>query len=73
MNKKTKGFLAEGVIDMLFKGIVGTYFGSKMIDGYTKKQAMKDPKIQKKMKDIKKDLQDIDAQLAKIKQMSSGA
>ena len=70
---KSKGFLAEGIIDNLFKGIVGTYFGSKMIDSYTKSQAMKDPKIQKKMKDLKKDLEDIDARLAKLKKMGSGA
>tara|TARA_A100001201_G_scaffold31846_1_gene34315 strand:- start:30 stop:254 length:225 start_codon:yes stop_codon:yes gene_type:complete len=71
--KKTKGYLAEGVLDTLFKGIVGTYFGGKMIDSYTKKQAMKDPTIQKKLKDLKKGLDDIDARLAKLKQMSSGA
>ena len=69
MSKKQlkETFLAEGLLDTLFKGILGTYFGSKMIDGYTKKQAMKDPKVQKHLKDVKKSLDNFDAIMAKYK------
>ncbi len=60
-NKKTKGFLAEGMLDTLFKGILGTYFGSKMIDGYARKMAAKDPKVQKQLKKVKQSLDAFDA------------
>ena len=63
--KKTKGFLAEGMLDNLFKGILGTYFGSKMIDGYARKQAAKDPKVQKQLKKVKQSLDAFDAIMAK--------
>ena len=73
MSKKPiqESILAEGALDTLFKGIVGTYFGSKMIDNYTKKMALKDPKIQKDLKDIKVRLQDIDSRLATLKNMGA--
>lgn len=61
---KTKGFLAEGVLDTLFKGILGTYFGSKMIDGYSRKMAAKDPKVQKQLKKVKQSLDAFDAIMA---------
>ena len=63
--KKTKGFLAEGMLDNLFKGILGTYFGSKMIDGYSRKMAAKDPKVQKQLKKVKQSLDAFDAIMAK--------
>ena len=63
--KKTKGYLAEGVLDNLFKGILGTYFGSKMIDGYSRKMAAKDPKVQKQLKKVKQSLDAFDAIMAK--------
>tara|TARA_R100000152_G_C6648455_1_gene90773 strand:+ start:77 stop:292 length:216 start_codon:yes stop_codon:yes gene_type:complete len=64
-NKLKKGFLAEGMLDTLFKGILGTYFGSKMIDGYSRKMAAKDPKVQKHLKNVKKALDDFDAIMTK--------
>jgi len=71
MSKKQikESILEEGALDTLFKGIVGTYFGSKMIDNYTKKMALKDPKIQKDLKDIKSRLQDIDTRLSQLKHL----
>ena len=63
--KKTKGFLAEGKLDNLFIGILGTYFGSKMIDGYSRKMAAKDPKVQKQLKKVKQSLDAFDAIMAK--------
>jgi len=73
MSKKQikESILKEGALDTLFKGIVGTYFGSKMIDNHTKKMALKDPKIQKDLKDIKSRLQDLDSRLANLKNMGA--
>ena len=42
-----------------------------MIDNYTKKMALKDPKIQKDLKDIKARLQDIDSRLATLKNIGA--
>jgi len=69
MSKKQlkETFLQEGMLDTLFKGILGTYFGSKMIDGYARKQAMKDPKVQKQLKKVKDSLDNFDAIMAKYK------
>jgi len=73
MSKKQikESILEEGTLDTLFKGIVGTYFGSKMIDNYTKKMALKDPKIQKDLKSIKASLNNVDARIAKLRQMGA--
>ena len=73
MSKKKiqEGILAEGVLDTIFKTVVGTYFGSKMIDNHTKKMAMKDPEIQKQLKDIKSNLADVNKRIAKLKAMSA--
>ena len=69
MSKKQikESFLNEGLLDTVFKGVLTFYFGGKMIDKYARKQAMKDPEIQKHLKKVKGSLEAFDAIMAKYK------
>tara|TARA_A100001201_G_scaffold141007_1_gene135381 strand:- start:220 stop:417 length:198 start_codon:yes stop_codon:yes gene_type:complete len=62
MSKKN---LREGFLDTALKGVLGVYFGGKLIDRIARKQAMKDPKVKARVADLKKAIADFDAVVAK--------
>ena len=62
MSKKQ---LREGLLDNVFKGVLGAYFGSKMIDKHARKMTMGDPEVKKAVKSFKDELANFDAIMAK--------
>ena len=61
----SKQNLREGFLDTALKGVLGVYFGGKLIDRIARKQAMKDPKVKARVADLKKAIADFDAVVAK--------
>tara|TARA_R100000315_G_C5161730_1_gene93023 strand:- start:51 stop:248 length:198 start_codon:yes stop_codon:yes gene_type:complete len=58
MSKKKK--INESMLDTAVKGVVGYFFGKKIISQAAKKRAMRDPKVKKIVADIKADLAKFD-------------
>tara|TARA_R100000458_G_C8228643_1_gene210993 strand:- start:531 stop:761 length:231 start_codon:yes stop_codon:yes gene_type:complete len=65
MDKKKK--LDEGLLDTAVKGIVGIYFGGKLLKGWAAKRAMKDPEVKKALKNVKDQISKFDSALEKAK------
>ena len=66
----SKTQLKEGLLDTALKGVVGIWFGSKLIDRVARKQALKDPKVKQKIRDIKDTIAEFDAVMAKYEKES---
>lgn len=62
MSKKQ---LKEGLFDTAVKGVLGLWFGGKLIDRTAKKIAMKDPKVKQKVSELKDAIAEFDAVMAK--------
>tara|TARA_R100001015_G_C4565239_1_gene124325 strand:+ start:108 stop:317 length:210 start_codon:yes stop_codon:yes gene_type:complete len=56
----SKSKLNEGMFDTIVKGIVGVFFGQKLINQAAKKAAMKDPKVKAHVKKIRQDIEEFD-------------
>jgi hypothetical protein len=54
----------EGLLDTAVKGIVGLFFGKKLLDKAARNAAMRDPKVKKIVSSIKKDLAEFDRIMA---------
>ena len=55
-----KKLMSEGMLDTAVKGIVGFWFGKKIISSVAKKRAMRDPKVKSAVQKIKQDLAEFD-------------
>lgn len=62
MSKKQ---LREGLLDTAVKGVLGLWFGGELIDRTAKKIAMKDPKVKKKVQELRDAISEFDAIMAK--------
>tara|TARA_R110000782_G_scaffold41412_1_gene94965 strand:- start:89 stop:286 length:198 start_codon:yes stop_codon:yes gene_type:complete len=62
MSKKQ---LKEGILDTAVKGVLGLWFGSKLIDRTAKKIAMKDPEVKQKVTELRDAIAEFDAIMAK--------
>jgi hypothetical protein len=54
----------EGLLDTAVKGIVGLFFGKKLLDKAARNAEMRDPKVKKIVSSIKKDLAEFDRIMA---------
>lgn len=62
---------SKGFFDTALKGILGVYFGSKLVDKVAKQKAMRDPEVKKSLQKLKQKLDDFDDKFKDIIQKHS--
>tara|TARA_R110000744_G_scaffold373615_1_gene485896 strand:- start:454 stop:651 length:198 start_codon:yes stop_codon:yes gene_type:complete len=60
----SKKVLREGMLDTAVKGVIGLWFGSKLIDRTAKKIAMNSPEVKQKVQELRDAIAEFDAVMA---------
>ena len=60
----SKDQLREGLLDTALKGILGLWFGGKLLDRYSRAKAFKDPAVKKQIRAVQDTIAEFDAIMA---------